>query len=1070
MHCSTRLSLALPRLAAPRLLALLLLLASLLSLAPAYASTAAAASRPTPRNFTYSLTPQGTLTIAFDLANTGTASSTSTQITALSLTSLTNVPLGTRLTPASLPSAVADIPAGDSQHLTVTYAGIAAGTRARFSLALSAAGPVYASTGFVLTVPAAPVPTAAPTSLTGTRGSGGVVLTYTAPAGAGTSYNIKRSTTSGGPYTTLSTAGAVTGTTYTDPTAAVGTTYYYVVSAVSAGGESVNSNQATVAAVLNGTGLVATPGNGAVTLTYDAVPGATRYLPYVSTDNANFTALSFTTATTYTQSGLTNGTTYYYVVVPYNGTTVGTASNTASALVSLPAPTNLVATPGTTSITLTFTASAGIGATDYEVFESTNPSAAATDYVSLGDTGGSTTFTQTGLSPGVTYYYFVVPQNAGGPGTPSAIVHATVPVPVSLSAPTSLSGTHGNGIIRLAWVAPTGAVAYYNVKRSTTSGGPYTTISTANTVKTATYDDTQVVNGTTYYYIVTAVATNGTESVPSNQAAVLAGFIGTGLTAAPGNGLVTLTYDPIIGATNYQVFYSPDGGSNFYGLGYAGNVTTFTQTGLSNDHTYLYFVVPYSDAGAGAQSTTVSALVSLPAPTGITATPGNGLVRIDWTASTFPYATNYQVFYSPDNGSNFYGLGFAGNVTTFTQTGLTNGRTYIYYVVAYNDGGASPNSLTATATVSLPAPTNVTATPGNGLVTINWTASTYPGATDYQVFYSPDNGANFYGLGFVGNGGKTTTFTQTGLTNSRTYLYYVVAYNDGGNSPNSATVTTTVSLPAPTNVTATPGNGSVTITWTASAFPGATNYQVFYSPDGGSNFYGLGFAGNVTTFTQTGLTNSRTYQYYVVAYNDGGNSPNSATVTTTVTLAAPAGIGAAPGNGLVTVTWSAVPTASNYQVFYSPDNGSNFYGLGFAGNVTAFTQTGLTNDRTYIYYVVAYNDGGSSPNSLTATATVSLPAPANVTATPGNGSVTVNWTASAFPGATNYQVFYSPDGVNFYGQGFVGNVTAFTQTGLTNGTPYKYYVVPYNDGGAGTASGTVSATPTSTASGAVRHK
>jgi hypothetical protein len=59
-----------------------------------------------------------------------------------------------------------------------------------------------------------------------------------------TSYNIKRSTTSGGPYSTISTSGTVTGTNYVDSTAANGTTYYYVVSAatsISVGGETANS-------------------------------------------------------------------------------------------------------------------------------------------------------------------------------------------------------------------------------------------------------------------------------------------------------------------------------------------------------------------------------------------------------------------------------------------------------------------------------------------------------------------------------------------------------------------------------------------------------------------------------------------------------------------------------------------------------------------------------------------------------------------------------------------------------------------------------------------------------------
>ena len=58
-----------------------------------------------------------------------------------------------------------------------------------------------------------------------------------------TSYNVKRGTSTGGPYTTIN-PGAVTVTSFTDSTALNGTTYYYVVTAVNGGGESLNSNQA----------------------------------------------------------------------------------------------------------------------------------------------------------------------------------------------------------------------------------------------------------------------------------------------------------------------------------------------------------------------------------------------------------------------------------------------------------------------------------------------------------------------------------------------------------------------------------------------------------------------------------------------------------------------------------------------------------------------------------------------------------------------------------------------------------------------------------------------------------
>jgi len=87
--------------------------------------------------------------------------------------------------------------------------------------------------------PPPPVP-AAPSNLTATAGDAQVVLAWTASMGA-TSYNVLRSTTNGGTY--LSIAMEITTTNYTDTTAVNGTTYYYAVQAVNAGGTSGNSNQ-----------------------------------------------------------------------------------------------------------------------------------------------------------------------------------------------------------------------------------------------------------------------------------------------------------------------------------------------------------------------------------------------------------------------------------------------------------------------------------------------------------------------------------------------------------------------------------------------------------------------------------------------------------------------------------------------------------------------------------------------------------------------------------------------------------------------------------------------------------
>lgn len=99
---------------------------------------------------------------------------------------------------------------------------------------------------------------AAPTGLAATAGHKQVSLSWNSVAGA-TSYNVKRATTSGGPYTTV--GPGITGANYLDSGLANGTTYYYVVSAVNGGGESANSSQKT-----------ATPGAPTFTSSATATP------------------------------------------------------------------------------------------------------------------------------------------------------------------------------------------------------------------------------------------------------------------------------------------------------------------------------------------------------------------------------------------------------------------------------------------------------------------------------------------------------------------------------------------------------------------------------------------------------------------------------------------------------------------------------------------------------------------------------------------------------------------------------------------------------------------------------
>jgi phosphatidylinositol-3-phosphatase len=172
-----------------------------------------------------------------------------------------------------------------------------------------------------------------------------------------------------------------------------------------------------------------------------------------------------------------------------------------------PAPSGVSATAGNAQVTLAWNVVSG--ASTYNVKRG---AAAGGPYGTVA-TVSTNAYTDTGLTDGTTYYYVISAVNVAGEGPNSAEVNAT-PQPSLPPAPTNLQATGGNAQVSLTWNAVSGAVSY-NLKRSTTSGGPYATIASGITVPSAT--DKPVANGTTYYYVVSGV--NGAGEGPNSQQA-----------------------------------------------------------------------------------------------------------------------------------------------------------------------------------------------------------------------------------------------------------------------------------------------------------------------------------------------------------------------------------------------------------------------------------------------------------------------------------------------------------------------------------------------------------------------
>src|SRR5208283_2675439 len=175
---------------------------------------------------------------------------------------------------------------------------------------------------------------ATPAGLTATADDKQANLAWSASTGA-TSYNVKRSTTHGGPYTQLA---SPTITSYADTGLTDGTTYYYVVSAVNATGESANSNEvsatpmAATTAPAAPTGVTASAGDKQVVLNWNASSGAASYhVKRGTVSGGPYTQVAAPNVTTDTDTGLTDGTTYYYVVSAVNSAGESANSSQVSA-------------------------------------------------------------------------------------------------------------------------------------------------------------------------------------------------------------------------------------------------------------------------------------------------------------------------------------------------------------------------------------------------------------------------------------------------------------------------------------------------------------------------------------------------------------------------------------------------------------------------------------------------------------------------------------------------------------------------------------------------------------------
>jgi fibronectin type 3 domain-containing protein len=851
-------------------------------------------------------------------------------------------------------------PALTSSSHTYTDSTVLAGTTYYYRLtAIDASGNSAPASSSALTLPPAPILSGTPVSATQLN------LTWPAVSSA-TSYTLKVSDGSGG-WTTVSPGpvGAVTSFSITG--LSPDTAYTYELIANNATGASPASTSTTVTTTLGAPAAftAASTSAAAVTLAFSVNGDATSYLLQRSPDNTIWTTLTpspalGTTSTGYTDTTVQPGTLYYYRLYAINSSGTSVAS-TANILTRPAAPTLTGTASSSTSISLAWTPVKSATSYQLQSFDGTN-----WNNVSPGPVGNVTGYSVTGLNPDTVYTYRLTATNTTG----VSAVSTSLVLPTELAAPASFVAAASSATsVTLGWTAIPDATSYLLQRSSDNILWTTITPSPALGASSATYTDTTVSPGTTYYYKLTAIdaAGNSVAATASALTKPAAPVLTAEVVSATS---LFLSWTRSLSATGYLV-ESYDGTNwNAVTPGPVGTANTLTLTGLAPDTAYTYRVTAINGTGNSTASTSVVKSTLLGAPASFTAAATSATaVHLAWTA--YPDATGYLLERSV-NGTIWTALvpspALGASSASYSDTTAQPGTSYQYRLSAIDAAGTSVPTAAATVLTDPASPTLTGVAASATEIDLSWTPVL--SATSYTL--ESYNGTTWSAVS-PAPVGTATSIALTGLAPNTAYTFRIEANNNTGASANGTPLVISTLLGPPTNFTAVPASSaSVTLGWTA--INNATTYLIERSNDD-ATWTALtpatALIGTSAAYTDTTVVPGTSYYYRISAVDAQGTSSPSTGVPVITPLVAPTGLVATANSATqITVTWSqdTASALTGYRLEDSLDSTTWTAVASVGPSTTSAVVTGLTTATAYHFRLFAL-DGNDSAPSTTASAT-----------------------------------------------------------------------------------------------------
>ena len=1038
-------------------------------------------------------------TVSFSAPASGGAPVTGYTVTTTDLT--TNTVLSPPLRNTTSPITVGGLTNGDRYSFTATATNrVGSGAASNASNEVTPAG-----------VPGVP------TSLSVERGDGSVVVSFGAPSSNGSAVSGYTVVASSAPCaTSIDCADVVARAAVLGAHVATGTSspitidglengqrYYFTVWASNAAGAgSIVSSSSVLIAKLPGVpySVTASPGDGSATvhLFLGSLGGLNPTAETVTVTDTTFGDADTNPARTSTFDypgstfavggpvvipGLINGHTYTFAGAVTNDEGTGPTSEPTAPITpaGVPdAPTEITTTPGHQSVSVGFTAEGANGSaiTGYTVVATDLTTESHGGQVA---TGLTSPISLTGLTDGDTYFVTVTATNGGGDSQASQ--SGLFVVRSAPDAPASVTATAGDqsALVFFAQPSANGAsiISYAVAAHDLDSPGPDVTVTGLGTPIFVP----GLVNGDHYRFRVTATNAVGTSGSSDPSASVVpAGVPGapSGVSATPHDRSVAVQFDaPDVNGspiTSYTALATDL--SDLGQVGIVGSGSPLTIGGLINGHRYAISVTATNGVGTGAAGTAVASVMPLgvpgaPAAVDVQVDDSRATVSFDASAANGARVSSYAVtardFTHGSNGGQTC-VTLSGDQTSCVVSGLTYGDHYVFDVRATNSVGDSAVTTSSSFLVAaVPnAPTAVTASAvanenGSAQVTFVEPAANGSAISGYIVTATDvtDLRQGIQGVSVV-----TSPALYAGLVPGDTYVFAAVAVNGIGNSNESDNSDPFVAggVPgAPSGINAIPGDGTLSIGWTAPANHGRpiTGYTVTLDPGGAT------CSTSSASCEITGLTNGVSYVPSVTATNAIGTGlpgygAGTAPVPGRYVPGAPTDVVATPGNGEVSVAFVAPASDGNDQIqgyaVTTRAAGGTVVGS-TSGERSPIVVTGLTPGAGYTFTVTAHNSIGAGQPSA-ATDLVTMPdrpgAPSSVVATPGRGSASVAFVAPTITGGlpvTGYTVL-AVDTTHAIsgGQTATGSTSPILVTGLANGDRYTFTVQATNPVGTGPAS------------------